>query len=164
MQSCPLHPISTQSHEVRVVPDRRNPPLSQKRSICGLDEVIVGEAAAVVGQEAGRGHEVVRRADSQLGSGSQDVGVDGGQLGLAAVATALLVGERARVERQRSGDAAGVRRHAAGLAAPAGALLRLGARVSGFPGPALLRCLQQLSNAGIGNVRQRGESAFRTQP
>lgn len=143
---------------MRVVPDRGNRPLSQEGSVRGLDEVVVGEAAAVIGQQAGRGDEVVRRPDPQLGGGSQDVSVDGGQLGLAAVAVGVLEGERARVERQRSGDAAGVQRQAALLDASAGAFLGSGAEVGGFPTPALLRSLDQLSNTRPEKVNQAAAS------
>lgn len=104
----------------------------------------------MVGQQAGRGDEVVRGSDPQLGS--QSVGVDGGQLGLAAVAGTVLEGERARVERQRARDAAGVQRQAALLAASAGAFLPLGAELGSFP--TLLRSLDQLSKA-------RGEMCIR---
>lgn len=67
--------------------------------------------------------------------------MDRGQLGLAAVAVAVFEGERARVERQRARDAAGVQRQAD----PGGAFLRLGAEVGSFS--TLLRSLYQLSNA-----------------
>lgn len=71
--------------------------------------------------------------------------MDGGQLGLAAMAVTVLEGERARVERQRARDAAGVQSQAALLADSGGAFLRLGAEVSSFPTPTPL--LYQLSNA-----------------
>lgn len=71
--------------------------------------------------------------------------MDGGQLGLAAVAVAVFEGERARVERQRARDAAGVQRQAALLADSGGAFLRLGAELGSFP--TLLRSLYQLSKA-----------------
>lgn len=130
---------------MRVVTDRRNPPLSQEGSLRRLDEVIVREAAALVGQQAGRGHEVARRSNPQLGSRSQDVSMGGRRLGLAAVATGVLEGEGARVERQRAREAAGVQRQAALLAGSGGAFLGRGAQVG--TSPALLRSLYQLSDA-----------------
>lgn len=73
--------------------------------------------------------------------------MDRGQLGLAAVAVTVLEGERARVERQRAGEAAGVQGQTPRLADSGGAFLRLQAEVSSFPAPALLRGLYQLSDA-----------------
>lgn len=61
----PLHhgPVRAQRYEVRVVADWRRPSLGQEVRLCGVDDAVVGEAAAaaaVVGHQARGGDAVVR--------------------------------------------------------------------------------------------------------
>lgn len=78
-----------------VVAHRGGPSLSQELSVCRVDEVIIGEAAAMVGQQAGRGD------DARRGIGSKTISMHRRQLGFGAVAVVVFEGERAGVECQR---------------------------------------------------------------